>query len=66
MCKGHRNQLHNSTNKCKIATVVSDKKRKGLVTEHIIEVREIVSEKVTPELRSEERVNSNALSEMGG
>lgn len=65
MCKGHRNQLHNSNNKCKIATVVSDKKRKGLVTEHIIEVREIVSEKVTPELRSEERVNSNALSEMG-
>lgn len=49
-----------------IATVISDKKCSGLVREHIVELREIGSEKVTSELRSKERVSSNSISEMRG
>lgn len=65
-CKGDRNWSNNSTNKCKIATAISNKNCNDLVRENIIAVREIVSEKATSKLRSKERLGVHTISEVGG
>lgn len=46
--------------------MISDKSCNGLVREHIIEAKEIVSRKATPELKSEGRVNINTVLEAEG